>query len=548
VKIAKLTLCSWAAVAGARAAFAQCPPEEVFGLSANDNQQADYFGQQVAVWEDVALVGAAGHGTGSVYVYERDPLDAHRWTLVTELSSGAVAFGFRIALHAGLAAVAAGDNLVRLYGRDAGGPNAWGLVRVLDNGNVPANADHFGRALAVWEDTVVVGAPYSAFGVYGSAHVFRRDAGGPGNWGRVKQLVSPLPNSLAGIYGEAVALHEDTLVVADPRWGNWEGNAYVYERDRGGPEQWGLTKVLGPEFSNAQDEQAGSSLAIWGDTAMVCVPALASGAVRVYQRDLGGADNWGLLQTLQASPPQAWAFFSSSIALDGARAVIGEKNYSGAFAAQGRVHVLEPLGSGATTWQPTAVLEASDALASDALGLSVGLWNETVVIGNDRNNYFSTNPGKVHVFDLESPQAPVSYCTAGTSSNGCSATLHGVGTASATNVDGFDLVAIGLDGQRSAAIFYGVSGPVAIAVPGTTSWRCVKAPVQRLGIVNSGGAVGACNGSVRVDWNAFRAANPGALGAPFAAGQTIWAQAWNRDALSPTGLPATQGLSFSLCP
>jgi hypothetical protein len=281
----------------------------------------------------------------------------------------------------------------------------------------------------------------------------------------------------------------------------------------------------------------------------VCVAALANGGVvRVYERDLGGPSNWGLRQDLRPRQPQAWESFGASIAFDGEHAVIGASYYDGALAAQGRALVFERTGAAAAPWQQTSVLEASDALASDALGVSVALTGNTVVAGNNRNAGISPHLGKVHVFDLESPAPQVSYCTAGTSSNGCSGTLHGVGTPSASDLDGFDLVAVGIDAQRSAAIFYGASGPAAIAVPGTASWRCVKSPLQRLGVVNSGGTPGACDGSARVDWNAFRAANPSALGSPFAAGQTIWAQAWNRDAVSPTGLPGTQGLSFSLCP
>ncbi len=44
----------------------------------------------------------------------------------------------------------------------------------------------------------------------------------------------------------------------------------------------------------------------------------------------------------------------------------------------------------------------------------------------------------------------------------------------------------------------------------------------------------ALRATMPVDWNAFRASQRAALGAPFVAGQTLWAQAWNRDALSPS--------------
>ncbi len=529
-------------------ARAQCVPAEVAALTASNNQLLDNFGQEVAVWDDVAFVGALGASpTSSVYVYERDSLDAHRWNSVAQLVGPGPSFGRCIAAQNDLVAIGYVNSRVYLHARNAGGPNAWGLVKVLDNGVQPANADGFGTSIAISGDTIAVGAPLTLFNEYGAVHIFRRDAGGPGNWGRVKKLLSPLPNSVSqGVFGVAVALHGDTLIASDTRIHSFDGDAYVFERDLGGAEQWGLAKVLAPQFDNVDNESAGTSVAIHGDRAMVGVPYLPTGgAVRIYERDLGGANNWGLAQTLGSNSGSTSELFGWAIDFDGARAAIGAKHYGAAASALGRVYVVEPLGTGASTWQHTAVLEASDARAGDTFGMSVSLWRNTVVAGNDRNNFLTQGLGKVHVFDLESPAPPVSYCTAGTSSRGCSGVLLGVGGASASDADGFELVAIGVDAQRNGAVFYGVSGAQALPTPGTSSWRCVRSPLQRLGIASSAGTSGACDGSLRVDWNAFRAANPGALGAPFSAGQTLWAQAWWRDA---AGGVSTQGLEFSLCP
>ncbi len=53
---------------------------------------------------------------------------------------------------------------------------------------------------------------------------------------------------------------------------------------------------------------------------------------------------------------------------------------------------------------------------------------------------------------------------------------------------------------------------------------CIFYPVNRTGAQNSGGSVGGCDGELRVDFNAWRVANPGALGSPYVAGQVIYAQ------------------------
>ncbi len=81
--------------------------------------------------------------------------------------------------------------------------------------------------------------------------------------------------------------------------------------------------------------------------------------------------------------------------------------------------------------------------------------------------------------------------------------------------------------------------------PGS-SFLCVKAPTQRTIASNSGGTVAQCNGSLSLDWNAFHAANPGAFGAPFSAGQKVYVQAWFRDPPACKTTSLTNALEVTL--
>jgi hypothetical protein len=51
-----------------------------------------------------------------------------------------------------------------------------------------------------------------------------------------------------------------------------------------------------------------------------------------------------------------------------------------------------------------------------------------------------------------------------------------------------------------------------------------------------------------LDWNAYVAANPTALGAPFASGQHVFAQGWFRDPSSPKTTMLSDGLEFVVQP
>jgi hypothetical protein len=164
----------------------------------------------------------------------------------------------------------------------------------------------------------------------------------------------------------------------------------------------------------------------------------------------------------------------------------------------------------------------------------------------------ASDPNGDVFFDRIAPcliSPPYGYCTPCTTVNGCTPTMSSIGSPSSTAGGGFVLSANGVDGQRNGTIFYGVSGPAAAPwAPASTSTRCVAPPVQRTGLQGSAGSLGGCDGSLAIDWNAYIAGNPGALGNPFGNGDCAWAQAWFRDPLAAKGTNLSDGLGFVVCP
>jgi len=140
------------------------------------------------------------------------------------------------------------------------------------------------------------------------------------------------------------------------------------------------------------------------------------------------------------------------------------------------------------------------------------------------------------------------YCTAGTTANGCNALISAAGVPSASLGSGFTVTVGDLDGQKQGLIFYGINGPVANPWGAGSSYLCVKGPTQRTPVQNSGGTLGTCEGSLSIDWNAFIAGKPTALGNPYAGGETVWIQGWFRDPPSPKSTSLSNALSFTVCP
>lgn len=139
------------------------------------------------------------------------------------------------------------------------------------------------------------------------------------------------------------------------------------------------------------------------------------------------------------------------------------------------------------------------------------------------------------------------YCTAGTSVQGCLPQISGVGVPSADAVSGFQITVSGVPAQRYGTIFYGFYAASQPWAPFSPSFLCVAPPVQRTGNIASGGAPASCTGQLALEFNAWRAMNPTALGSPFLAGQTIRAQGWYRDPAAPGQTNLSDALVFNLC-
>lgn len=145
--------------------------------------------------------------------------------------------------------------------------------------------------------------------------------------------------------------------------------------------------------------------------------------------------------------------------------------------------------------------------------------------------------------------AAFSYCTAGTSTNGCAASMSASGSPSVSASLGFTLHCTQLEGQKSALVYYGLSGPtLAVIHPASTSRICVKAPIQRTLSVGTNGTANACNGAVQLDMLAFWALTPTALGAPMTAGTVVNAQTWYRDPPAPGATQLSNAIQFVTCP
>ncbi|MBN1667873.1 MAG: FG-GAP repeat protein [Anaerolineales bacterium] len=287
-------------------------------------------------------MNSGGNDRGALYIFERDAGGVGNWGQVKKLGAfdgvDLDNYGRTVALDVDTLLVSAprkmvvskANGVVYLYERNQGGPDNWGYVKKLLDPDMAAY-NEFGYGLAISGDTVVVGSAFEAGAGTnrGAAHIFERNQGGPDNWGNVITLSASNPQDYAYFGGHA-DIDGDTVIIGayfEDIVGTDSGAAYIFERNWGGPDNWGLVQKLIASDAD-QSDWFGSPVSIQGDNVVVGAYledgyGINFGAAYVFGRDHGGADHWGQVQKLGAMQPENNDFFGASTAISGDTIVTG---------------------------------------------------------------------------------------------------------------------------------------------------------------------------------------------------------------------------------
>ena len=302
-------------------------------LMPSDANDQNEFGYSVDVSGDNIVTGTfLGSNGGAAYVFNRDNGGTDNWGEVKKLDGSNAgfenSFGVAVSIDREIIAVsepfaAIGPNQnagqVFVFSKNQGGVENWGLVTTL-TADVPTANEQFGREISVSGDVLAIGSRNPST-IKKHVTIHSRDTGGVNTWGRVTGF--DLPNGPDFNYdGKGLDLDGDYLVVGNPTEGN--GAAYIFCKDCGGPDNWGLEKRIQP--AGLQTTFFASTVAIHGDLAIAGAiqdNSNSSGAAYIFQRDLGGTGNWGLLNKISASDGENLDDFGSDVAINNGVALIG---------------------------------------------------------------------------------------------------------------------------------------------------------------------------------------------------------------------------------
>ncbi|MCA8959071.1 MAG: hypothetical protein KDC38_01100 [Planctomycetes bacterium] len=354
-------------------------------LFASDGDPSDRFGDALAVDGDIAVVGAPGDddmasGAGAAYIFRRIGGDwVEEQKLVASDGGFDDRFGDVVAIHGDVVAVSATNNssprFVYLFRFDG---STW-----LEEQKLASSGAGYGRALALHEDTLVVGDSLHDF-TTGAAYVYEWSGTA---WDQV-QLLSP-PD--ADLFGIDVDLDADTLVVGASGQSPG-GAAYVYTR-------------TGSSFSLQEVLTASDAAPFWGFGATVSlqddfmfVTAIGAegdaGAVYVLHDD---GSTWTEVQKLSSSVPPPAGGFGLVIDVEGPYMAIGSYGGIGCDAAT-QTYLFAKIGP---AWVEARKLIAPPSEPLNSMSRTIAVTNDQVWVGAQCVGPGTTGPGGAYVYELE---------------------------------------------------------------------------------------------------------------------------------------------------
>ena len=286
-------------------------------------------------------------------------------------------------------------------------PLVWTQQKRLDASDADYG-DGMGGAVAISGEIALVGARNEdgAGTNRGAAYVFQRDYPNAGDWGQRKRLIAPGNPADGDNFGSAVALDGDTAIVAaesTSSGGAYRGAAYVYERNLGGPDNWGYRASLLPGDGQSNDH-FGSSVGLSGDTAVVgasgqAAGGIARGAAYVFERNYPALNGWGMRKKLIALDAANNDHFGISAGLFGDTAIVGAYLKDGVGTDSGAAYVFDRSSGGAENWGQSKKLIASDPAGGDQFGIGVAISGDTAIVGAWLENGLGVGRGAAYVFD-----------------------------------------------------------------------------------------------------------------------------------------------------
>lgn len=236
----------------------------------------------------------------------------------------------------------------------------------------------------------------------GAAYILFND---DGNWVQIKKITAPV-RAFGDVFGISVSIDGDYAVVGafheghDASENNFvqdAGSAYIFKKDAGGTDNWGLVRKITAPIRSAAD-QFGSSISISGEYIIVGAfnedddadelnTLNDAGSAYIFKRDAGGADNWGQIKKVAAGIRGADDWFGLSVSISGDYAVVGayredeDAQEANTLSGSGSAYVFKKDQGGTDNWGQVKKITAAIRATGDVFGSSVSVNGDYLIVG-----------------------------------------------------------------------------------------------------------------------------------------------------------------------
>ncbi|WP_162797938.1 hypothetical protein [Sulfitobacter sp. JL08] len=319
-------------------------------------------------------------------------------------------FGHSVAIDGGIAVV--GADLDDTIVPDAGSVYVFdvtngNLLNTLNDPNPSPSKDYFGSSVAVYGDTVVVGAYADDAGQtftsndiifpnssYDSGAAYLYDLNTEGTTEPTTELEHPDPQA-SDRFGSSVATTDTYAVIGDwqddiniPGVGDYnDGSAYVFDVATGNR----LFRLDNPTPESG--DFFGASVAISGNIAVVGAYSDDTGATNAGSAYIFDVTTGVLLQTLSNPTPGAFDGFGGSVSISGNTVLIGARG-----AGEAYVYELDPNNLTQSTLIATLINPGADE--TDLFGSTVAVSGDIAVVGAEGDDTGALDAGSVYIFDV----------------------------------------------------------------------------------------------------------------------------------------------------
>lgn len=327
-----------------------------------------------------------------------------------------------------------------IFKKDQGGTGNWGLVKRLQT-RARSSYDSFGLMVDISNDFVVVTSRYddldSGDGNFldgaGAAFIFQKNLGGLDNWGLVKKITTNV-RAQYDYFGYAAAIDDDQLIVSAQGASeavagggtlSYAGTAYVFRRDQGGLNNWGMVKKITPA-NRADNDYFGVSVDISGDHIIVGASGddedaneqnfiNDAGAAYIFSKDLDGTDNWGVAKKLTSNTRGFNGSYGESVAISNDIAVVGgrrenmDANGENYMYESGATYIYQRNTGGLDKWGQSSKIFPPTRAPSENFGVWVALdgrnlFLSSLGIAREEGDLSTvTSPGAVFVYKQDDP-------------------------------------------------------------------------------------------------------------------------------------------------